>query len=654
MTAAPNQPSSARRAEYRKAVRTYYGDARRPYVDRPIPDSTLSAVLRGTNQLGPASTFLRAESRLVVVGAPGTGKTTLLDRYAMELSSAERGVPIFVSLHRFVTTMAELLDSQVDRFVPGLSFRELLRTSAPDEMVFLLDGADEVAPPLHARFTSELLGLVQRHPTARFIVTSRRAGFENTESFPSPEWKVIELLPLSDAEVDAVLRDVGLSAFAPEIMARPELREFARRPLFLHTVVNAIREGGDPRLYLFNAASNYVLWRGHARSDLPRAFPTDLLDRALQVLAMQMVRQKAFWLPRAQVEALLATDPELSAPELLAAIQDIDPIEVHADEWRFRHLSYQESYCARYLLSAFSRESVAVGDLRAVLDSPSGAEILRAFLAQMEKGEKRRFFSSLSAAALAEVLQLIPEEAAEVLRPREQQTSAPPIVEALEAVRRAEARVKPRRDIVVFAIHGFNTRGPWKNNLSPLLNRETDDVRYIYAPWDYGDFRTGILNPIARAKKVAEFHQYYNDVLEKYADSRSDVPKPVVCVVAHSFGTYIVARALLKYDEVRFDRIVLLRCLLPRKFPWSLAAEKCGEVLSEVGKADWALIGAMFIPGLGSAGRAGFVSPPAFVRESISSFGDHSSVFGALHMRDVWIPFFRSAAIHSGSTSRLT
>jgi hypothetical protein len=195
-----------------------------------------------------------------------------------------------------------------------------------------------------------------------------------------------------------------------------------------------------------------------------------------------------------------------------------------------------------------------------------------------------------------------------------------------------------RKDILVFAIHGFNTRGEWKNDLSLLLSLETDGERFLYQPWDYGVFVFQILDPFSRRKQIRKFQEFYNNILTHF-----DI-KPEIVIVAHSFGTYIVGNSLKRFPEVSADRILLLGSVLKRGFPWRKLSNKYSKVLNILNGKDFALSLSKFILGLGDAGKKGFSDKLEKVIEINELFCEHSDIFGKEYMKTTWIPFIRDGS----------
>lgn len=629
-------------AEYRAAVATYFATANRPYRDVSPLERRLRA--HGADdrdaELVTFADALAAEQRVLIVGSPGTGKSTLLDQHAFEVARTGVGTPFFVPLRRYVTNLEDLIQTQIRRFVHDIQLQEIVPDiTSGKELVFLLDGYDEVAEPLHSRVAAEIAALTESYPKAQYIMTLRSPGFDMAGFFSL--WRVYELAPLSDAEVTAALMSIADESAVRQVFSQSHLLEIARRPLFLHTIGSAIREGTDVRLSMVDAATSYFAWRGHSRSALPIDVPIAAIERGLELLAMEMVRTKSEWIDRSATAALLTADSGLNEPSIMRAVEDTDPVLVDDDRLSFRHKSYLDAYSAKYLRSSYRAGEIAADDLRAAFDAGNSTAILRSLFRLLSPVEREDFLKQLDVAELGKILRNIPEDIAQHLHDHWPRAEPPElVVEALQAAALSDLRDFERKDVLVFAVHGFNTRGTWKNQLSIHLNLETNGTRFIYVPWDYGIFRFGILNPLAYRKRIYAFQSYYNSVLDTYGKSR-----PVVCAVAHSFGTYIIGSSMLKFSEIQFDRIILVRSVLPKRFPWRKVAKNCGTVLSEIGGSDWALRLAQLVPWLGESGRSGFNAPPSFVVERLNEFGEHSSGFGSRHMREFWIPFLRDGTL---------
>lgn len=172
---------------------------------------------------------------------------------------------------------------------------------------------------------------------------------------------------------------------------------------------------------------------------------------------------------------------------------------------------------------------------------------------------------------------------------------------------------------VVITIHGIRTRGAWQKGLATVLAKH-DMVPY---PLDYGRLgMLGFLTPCIRESKLDWFHREYDRICKQ-----ENVQRP--SIIAHSFGTYLVAELLSKYPEVKFDKIIFAGGIAPCDFDWETRFNngQVLHVLNEVAKKDiWPAVAKMVIPRAGCSGSAGFCSQVPDVGQRFSSIG-HSGTF---------------------------
>jgi hypothetical protein len=117
----------------------------------------------------------------------------------------------------------------------------------------------------------------------------------------------------------------------------------------------------------------------------------------------------------------------------------------------------------------------------------------------------------------------------------------------------------------------------------------------------------------------------------------------VPSIIAHSFGTYIVAKAIEKYVEIRFDRVIFCGSIVRRDFDWDTKIKRgqVGAVLNEYGDKDMWVRLAQFIPDLGPSGAFGFDHTGSGVYQRRRPLFQHSDYFYPLNYRENWLPFLR-------------
>lgn len=187
----------------------------------------------------------------------------------------------------------------------------------------------------------------------------------------------------------------------------------------------------------------------------------------------------------------------------------------------------------------------------------------------------------------------------------------------------------PRR---VITVHGIRTTGAWQKELNDVL--EENDIRH--SPFDYGYLKLAMfINPRRRDKEIDRFRNW----VSQYVNDEHQIPS----IIAHSFGTYIVANALLKYEELKLDSLILCGSIIDEDYPWGIIVERgqVRRVLNESGSKDiWAKLVPWVVKDAGSSGAKGFSKKvDGIVRDIHRSGFRHSDFFYSLHVQRVWIPF---------------
>ena len=218
-------------------------------------------------------------------------------------------------------------------------------------------------------------------------------------------------------------------------------------------------------------------------------------------------------------------------------------------------------------------------------------------------------------------------EAMDISRPDRPQGTPKPVEVAHE--KPVPERVAKR---AVITLHGIRTRGGWQKEVDTPLARH-DFVPYTR---DYGFFYAWQLAlHFMRQRRVEWFHRKYEEV-RKETDG-------LPSIIAHSFGTYLVAQTLLKYQEVKFDRIVLCGSIIRRDYPWTDILDRGGakRVLNDYGGKDfWVKAAEWFVSDGGPSGALGFEdNAQGRVVHRFRPEFRHSDYFYESNYEDTWIVF---------------
>ena len=314
------------------------------------------------------------------------------------------------------------------------------------------------------------------------------------------------------------------------------------------------------------------------------------------------------------------------------------------------HVTLLDSGIARHEnpeVDAFTKTGVFVGDLAyAAPEMASGRSDQRsdvyatvAVLYELVTRSKLPFPMSPAWQPEAEMLGTLPARLRTViergLRP-DPSARFNSIVELHDQLRPlAQDRQGPTSRRAVVALHGIRTQAAWQRAFSEVAGRR--GVSAHVDRWNFGYFSVfRFLMPWARLAKVRWFRETYQ---QEFREASAGAERP--SIVAHSFGSYVLGNALLRYPYLRFDKVLLCGSILPRSFPWQLLLERgqVQAVRNEYGRHDvWTQAVAWFVAGTGPSGLVGFSATHARLEQERFEF-EHSEYFERGHMENRWLPF---------------
>lgn len=219
---------------------------------------------------------------LILVAAPGMGKTTTLFQVADGLLEIGNGTPLIVPLGDWATEGDALLVSILKRpAFNGISEQDFRAVASNPGVVLLLDGWNELDPAARARARVQITALKAELPELGLVISTRRQALD----IPFGGTRV-DLLPLDDEqqmEISRAMRGEDGAQLVDQAWRTAGIRDLVTIPLYL-TALLLLPEGApfpttkEEVLRRFVAAHEQEARRAAALHAVALGFQQDYLD----------------------------------------------------------------------------------------------------------------------------------------------------------------------------------------------------------------------------------------------------------------------------------------------------------------------------------------------------------------------------------------
>lgn len=403
------------------------------FVDLRVSDRT-AAPARGEEF--DLIQVLQDNSRVFLRGAAGSGKTTAVLHLAQKMVDStvhDHIVPIYVSLRRYksgpLPTVREIANL-VPGLTEGIDTGWALSVFMSGHALLIVDGIDEVGADRRDEVRDWLVDLVQRHPEAKYIVTSRTSVDENW--LDDGSFVPFDILPLSDAglrqfvqrwfaahsygvhnplEEERRVRDV-LRA----IGSRPDLHTIAQSPLLCDLMCTMYSNSGvlpATRVGILQQAIEVLVYR----RDMARSIRPELeVHGGVQVLhlgrmALMALRRGRLWLSLPDARFAIEThnsyvgDANVSSSYVLSWLIERSSVlrqSKGGNSIDFVHRLFRDFLAAHYLASEFPSSSGWIGELIDHVEDADWFDAISMMMALARPQLKQQFFAALDRLARRE------------------------------------------------------------------------------------------------------------------------------------------------------------------------------------------------------------------------------------------------------------
>jgi len=338
----------------------------------------------------PALEQARTCPRVVIVGVPGSGKSTFLEWLQLKLAAVEdelvmagrQAIPLLLRVRELDprdlprgATLVERATASKDR-AALMPAGWIDRQMKAGRVLFMLDGLDETEPELRDECVLPwLLGLCRDYPDCRFLVSSRPVGYP-PGTLSKSAFTELDLADFQDPEISEYTRHwctaVRLARNEPEAEARregaadgerivggfkghPYIHNLARNPLMLSAIclVNYFERGQLPkdRAVLYGLCVEGLLHNWDQRRGIHSEFGFDEKLRACREVALSMQADDRAEYEADKVQRIFATalGDSARAEKLLEHVRRRTGLllERRPGAFAFAHLTFQEYLAAR-------------------------------------------------------------------------------------------------------------------------------------------------------------------------------------------------------------------------------------------------------------------------------------------------------------------
>jgi pimeloyl-ACP methyl ester carboxylesterase len=189
---------------------------------------------------------------------------------------------------------------------------------------------------------------------------------------------------------------------------------------------------------------------------------------------------------------------------------------------------------------------------------------------------------------------------------------------------------------LVIMMHGILTDAVWHYQLEKHIKEETDAKVYKI---NYGLFSClGLFCP-PPIRLIR-----YRRVLTELREACAMHPNHKFIVIAHSFGTYLICRILLRNTDIRLHHLILCGSIVRAAYPWERLPNYPDKgVINDCGTRDfWPIFARAITLGYGASGKYGFQS--GRIKNRFHNLG-HSDFFSTEFFRTFWLPAIASDAV---------
>jgi len=344
----------------------------------------------------PGLEVVEKNTNLMVVGKPGSGKTTYLQRVVTECNAGKlqaHRIPVLIRLRDFVKDgrfvkdggeVAYPLKPYLEKYWQLSDAESLLQQG---RVLVLLDGLDEVTGEDGKKITDEIKKFARDYPQVQIIVTCRTQSFTGEMNWKSLNFQFVEVADFNQSQVrsfsehwfkavrgDELVEPTKAEEFLEQLFREENkpIRELAITPILLSLTCVVYDHTGkfySKRSMLYKKGLELLLekWdksREIERDKIYRELSVERKLELLSYLAMKKFEQRQYVLfDQTEIEGYI-TEFLKGQGDSRAVLRAMEShhgllIERAQEVWSFSHLTFQEYLVATWFCKQSSVEYLA-------------------------------------------------------------------------------------------------------------------------------------------------------------------------------------------------------------------------------------------------------------------------------------------------------